>query len=270
MPRDDVLAAELGALAARIEKDIRLQVSTALAELREAIATARAERLQWCSDGEDTLAAWEMRLEQHMAALPSGAAAEMDSLAARLEHESRLSVAAALAELRAGIATAKAERLEWRAELDDVLAAWEMRIEQRLDGLRDGKDGEPGPPGADSEIPGPPGADGRSVAVRGLYGDTDAYAALDVVALNGGSFIALTDDPGPCPGDGWQLLARQGKAGPPGERGSKGDRGEPGPAGPPAPRASGLTVTDDGMLTLSYEDGSSIACDLYPLLAKLR
>ena len=72
LPRDDVLAAELGALAARIEKDIRLQVSTALAELREAIAIARAERLQWCSDGEDTLAAWEMRIEQHMATLRDG------------------------------------------------------------------------------------------------------------------------------------------------------------------------------------------------------
>ena len=204
LPRDDVLAAELGALAARIEKDIRLQVSTALAELREAIATARAERLQWCSDGEDTLAAWEMRLEQRMAA------------------------------------------------------------------LRDGRDGERGPPGAASEVPGPPGADGRSVTVRGLYAETEAYCALDLVALNGGSFIAIRDDPGLCPGPGWQMLTRQGKAGPPGERGSKGDRGEPGPAGPPAPRACALTVSDDGMLTLSYEDGGTVTCDLYPLLAKLR
>ena len=192
---------------------------------------------------------------------------ELGAIVGRLERELRLSVAVALAELREAIATARAERLQWLADGEDTVAAWEMRIEQRLDTLRDGKDGAPGPPGPASEMPGPPGSDGRSVTVRGLYADTQAYSANDLVALNGGSFIATKDDPGPCPGDGWQLLARQGKTGQPGERGGK---GEPGPAGPPGPRATALTVTDDGMLTLSFEDGAPLTCDLYPLLAKLR
>jgi hypothetical protein len=190
-------------------------------------------------------------------------AAELGSLAGRVERELRLLVSAALAELREGIATARAERLEWRAELDDTLAAWEIRLQQRMDAIRDGVDGAPGPPGAASDIPGPPGADGRSVAVRGTYAETQAYHALDLVALNGGSFIALCDDPGPCPGEGWQLLARQGKAGAPGMRGEKGDRGEIGPAGQPGRSVVAFTLSDEGVLTLSFDDGNSLSQDLY-------
>jgi hypothetical protein len=52
------------------------------------------------------------------------------------------------------------------------------------------------------------GIDGRSVRVRGTYRASDDYAALDVVALNGGSFIARRDDPGECPGEGWQSPAQ--------------------------------------------------------------
>ena len=59
------------------------------------------------------------------------------------------------------------------------------------------------------------------------------------VALNGGSFIALKDAPGPCPGPGWQLIASQGKRGAAGE---KGERGPPGPRGDAG--ASGVTIRD--------------------------
>ena len=51
--------------------------------------------------------------------------------------------------------------------------------------------------------------------------------ALDIVALNGGSFIAKKDNPGPCPGAGWQLIASQGKRGDKGERGLQGIPGVP-------------------------------------------
>jgi hypothetical protein len=51
---------------------------------------------------------------------------------------------------------------------------------------------------------------------------------LDIVALNYGAFIARQDDPGPCPGDGWQLTCSRGRAG---ERGAPGPRGEKGPQG---------------------------------------
>ena len=59
----------------------------------------------------------------------------------------------------------------------------------------------------------------------GLFSDKETYKALDIVALNGGSFIAKKDDPGSCPGAGWQLIASQGKRGDKGERGLQGISG---------------------------------------------
>ena len=63
--------------------------------------------------------------------------------------------------------------------------------------------------------------------VRGTFqpGITD-YARGDMVALDGGSFVARKDNPGPCPGPGWQLMAKQGArgiAGPEGKRGPPGN-----------------------------------------------
>lgn len=82
------------------------------------------------------------------------------------------------------------------------------------------------------------GEDARTPSIRGLFNQDAAYDALDIVALNGSSFIAKIDKPGPCPGDGWQLIASAGKPGrpgPPGDRGlpgERGDRGQPGAAAP--------------------------------------
>jgi hypothetical protein len=67
--------------------------------------------------------------------------------------------------------------------------------------------------------------------VRGTFDQSTEYRRLDVVALNGGSFIALKDAPGPCPGSGWQLLASQGKRGVAGARGERGTKGDPGLSG---------------------------------------
>jgi hypothetical protein len=83
------------------------------------------------------------------------------------------------------------------------------------------------------------GRDGSSVNIRSTFDANADYRRLDVVALNGGSFIALKDAPGPCPGAGWQLIASQGKRGPPGE---KGERGPPGLRGDPG--LSGATIRD--------------------------
>src|SRR4029077_1329733 len=81
------------------------------------------------------------------------------------------------------------------------------------------------------------GRGGNSITVRGTFNETAEYRRLDVVALNGGSFVALKDKPGPCPGSGWQLVASQGKRGAAGE---KGERGAQGPQGNPG--LSGATI----------------------------
>ena len=80
------------------------------------------------------------------------------------------------------------------------------------------------------------GRDGKTIAVRGTFDETAEYHRLDVVALNGGSFIALKDAPGPCPGPGWQLIVSQGRRGTAGEKGERGPKGDAG--------ASGATIRD--------------------------
>src|SRR4029077_8153761 len=51
------------------------------------------------------------------------------------------------------------------------------------------------------------GADGTSFRICGTWDANKQYGVLDVVILNGGSFVAKRDNPGPCPGEGWQLMA---------------------------------------------------------------
>jgi len=83
------------------------------------------------------------------------------------------------------------------------------------------------------------GIDGASPRVRGVFAEGTQYRALDIVALNGGSFIAKRDEPGAWPGEGWQSLVMPGKHGKPGEPGPAGERGPPGPKGikgDPGPR----------------------------------
>jgi hypothetical protein len=75
------------------------------------------------------------------------------------------------------------------------------------------------------------GKDAVMPKIVGTYREGESYSAMNIVALGGSSFIARADDPGPCPGDGWQLIAsagRQGKPGPQGERGLPGTCGERG------------------------------------------
>jgi hypothetical protein len=110
------------------------------------------------------------------------------------------------------------------------------------------------------------GRDGASLQVRGTWDANAHYEALNVVVLNGGAFVAKRNEPGACPGDGWQLMASQGKQGKPG------DKGPVGPAGPPgkdAPVIVRMEADNDGLIRLVTSDGSEVTCDLYPVLAKL-
>ena len=60
---------------------------------------------------------------------------------------------------------------------------------------------------------------------RRTYDPKQNYADGDVVAHDGGSWLALTDDPGALPGDGWAQLTVRGQRGKPGERGPPGPEG---------------------------------------------
>lgn len=110
------------------------------------------------------------------------------------------------------------------------------------------------------------GADGRSMVVRGTWSEAETYLALDVVALNGAAFAARRDDPGPCPGDGWQMVSAQGKAGKPGERGVTGPAG---PRGEPGPAVVLQECDAEGVVTTTNADGSIVRLDLYPVLSKI-
>lgn len=113
------------------------------------------------------------------------------------------------------------------------------------------------------------GADGRGFRACGTYAADGAYDGGDVVMLGGSSFVALRDDPGACPGDGWQLWASRGSRGQPGEKGERGDRGERGERGLAGPVPVAFVAGDDGVLTLTMDDGQEFKADLYPLLTRV-
>lgn len=89
-----------------------------------------------------------------------------------------------------------------------------------------------------------PGRDAKPFCHRGTYKDDATYEAYDAVAVNGASFLALHDKPGPCPGPYWHLLAAPGKRGVAGERGPQGERGPTGSAGLPGKDAATLVGWD--------------------------
>lgn len=103
------------------------------------------------------------------------------------------------------------------------------------------------------------GADAEQIELCGTFDAERDYRRLSVVMLNGASFIAKKDAPGPCPGEGWQLMAQQGKRGGPGVV-TKADCGT---------RPAKMTVSEDGVLHLAMDDGTVVECDLYPLLSRL-
>jgi hypothetical protein len=94
------------------------------------------------------------------------------------------------------------------------------------------------------------GKPGRSFVVRGTWNPEADYHELDVVTLDHGWFVARRDNPGPCPGAGWQ-------SGPTGKKGEKGLPGERGPRG-----RDGLQLADlkfdgaDCAVVAVMDDGS--------------
>lgn len=125
------------------------------------------------------------------------------------------------------------------------------------------------PPHEDWHCLAAPGAPGAGFGIPQPYKEGESYAERDVVIVGGSAFVARHNDPGKCPGDGWQLFAGRGKTGKPGERGAKGNPGAS-VKGPPGAPVLGMDVSEEGVLTLKNGDGSTVEADFYPLFDKVR
>jgi hypothetical protein len=105
------------------------------------------------------------------------------------------------------------------------------------------------------------GRDAKQLSIRGTYNPGDDYKEFDVVMGNGSSFVARRDDPGACPGEGWQALSLVGKRGPQGPRGEVGERGLQGERGPPGESGAVIVAWETDLANYSMRavlsDGSS-------------
>ena len=249
----ELLADELGAVAGRVERELRQECARLRAE-NEAFRAVMAEKFS------------AIELTFHKA-----------------EQERDRIWRERLAELRDGRDGDSGKD----ADEEALRASLVSFLEERLAQVRDGKDGEPGPPGEpgrdgvdgkdgrdgidgkDGKLPivrewkpgvhyagdvvrhsgatfqalvdtgdAPPsdswgelacrGQDGSGFSVRGPYDGSAEYRAGDIVMFGSSSFVARYDAPGVLPGDGWQLWAgagKRGKEGPPGPRGERGADG---------------------------------------------
>ena len=141
-----------------------------------------------------------------------------------------------------------------------VAEEWTDRVHRRASIVRHGgalwqavTDTGKEPPHADWICLAARGSDGITPAFVGTYDPDATYRCLEVVALNGGSFVALRDNPGACPGEGWQLLAGRGKPGP----SVKGDKGDRGDAGDDAVELVGLFRSGDEIVA-TFADGREL------------
>lgn len=125
------------------------------------------------------------------------------------------------------------------------------------------------PPHSDWNCLAKGGCDGRTPVVKGTFDPEADYAALDIVALDGGGFIARKDHPGPCPGAGWQLISRQGQRGIAGQKGPPGERGlngEPGQKGENAPRLMSWRIDRENYRAIAcMSDGAEVPLELQEL-----
>jgi hypothetical protein len=96
------------------------------------------------------------------------------------------------------------------------------------------KDTAQAPGGSDWVCVARHGRDAITPTVRCAYDVHESYAELDIITFDGAAYIARSDNPGLCPGEGWEPLSKRGQRGrrgeaikgPQGEKGSRGDKGD--------------------------------------------
>ena len=245
----DLLAKELGAFAARIERELTLRLVAAVADL----ARKEAELDRRTVEFESRFSALERAVQDRIASVKDG----RDGIEGNAGRDGvdgtpgRDGVDAAPG--RAGIDGRDADPELIRQMIGEAVAA--------LPPAEHGPEGPPGklpiakawtdhihyegsvvthegstyqaqwdtgraPPHDDWICLARAGADGASFKICGTWDTNKQYKTLNVVILNGGAFVAKWDNPGSCPGDGWQMMASQGKQGKPGEPGKIGPKGD--------------------------------------------
>jgi hypothetical protein len=280
LPRDP-LAAELGFVVGTLERELRLQVGAALSEVREEIAALRAARAESELRADRAERALGEAVATRLAELRNGEpGAPGESIEGPPGPEG--APGSAGAEGPPGPRGEPGESItgppgpEGAPGLLPVVRVWTEGVHYAGDVVvhagetfQAARDTGREPPGEDwcrLAAAGRDGADGGSFSVRGTWSKDADYSKMDVVALGGSSFVARTDRPGACPGDGWQLIAASGNRGKPGEPGQRGERGPPGAA---AASPAALEVDTDGLLTLRLSDGTVLSCDFYPVLTRV-
>jgi hypothetical protein len=107
------------------------------------------------------------------------------------------------------------------------------------------------------------GTDGIGFVLRGTYDATAEYRRHDIVMINRNSFAAKYDNPGECPGDGWQLF------GPSGQRGKEGPPGSKGADGRSVSIANLEADADAMVLRITDSLGKTFTLDLEPIAERI-
>lgn len=270
----DTLARALGSVVRDFRSDldqhieaVRLQAAAISAEAQARVAEAEARR-------DSALADLMMRVQDRLAGLKDGRDgvdgkdADISHLEARIEEK--------LAQVRDGIdgrdGNDGKDGADGRDGIDGKdadISHLEARVSEAIAAIKDGADGRDGSDGKDGADgldgrDGIDGKDGASITPRGTFDPEAEYSQLDVVMLNGSSFVATMDAPGECPGGGWQLLASRGSRGDRGDRGEAGREGKQGERGEKgAPGDSPVALYFEGRdLIITMSSGAELRAEL--------
>jgi hypothetical protein len=107
------------------------------------------------------------------------------------------------------------------------------------------------------------GTNGIGFVLRGTYDAAAEYKQHDIVMINRNSFAAKYDNPGECPGDGWQLF------GPSGQRGKEGPPGMKGADGRSVSIAKLEADPDAMILRITDSLGKTFELDIHPIAERI-
>lgn len=259
--------------AGRIEKRLAAQVADAFEAVTNASGARFADVEARLADlstrlGGDVLAAVDAAIHNVQARLTGELTSRADELATALNERIDEAREAALRAVVAEVGSIDRDALRGPAGTMPIATVWTDEVHYAgavvthagatWQARRDtGKEPRAGSPDWICLVPAP--SEPRSFRLRGTYDPASQYDELDVVVIKGSSFVAKRNDPGDCPGDGWQLNAQTGR---PGEK-VKGDDGKA------APKIMGVDL-DDTQLVFRFDQGApDLRVDLYPVLKSI-